>query len=130
MIQTRSRNAPLLLFSFGIIALAYLSLTLVHVLGVAHAGVDPVPPAAAGGWSLGEVMIILGMIGAVLVSLGVFLHGLAAVVKVVTARTPMKWDDGYGDAIENVAVKVDRIAAHFPDPPRTPGPVGVTEVSK
>lgn len=107
---------------FAAIAALYLMMTLAHWLGVAHAGTEAVPPAAAG-WSLSEVMIILGLVGVVFGGLAALLHSIAALVKAVASRTATTVDDGVGDVIEGMADKLDQIAAHFPDPPRTPGPV-------
>lgn len=106
---------------FAAIAALYLMMTLAHWLGVAHAGTEAAPPPA--GWSLSEIMIILGLVGVVFGGLAALLHSIAALVKAVASRTATTVDDGVGDVIEGMADKLDQIAAHFPDPPRTPGPV-------
>lgn len=112
--MTLTRVPKVLLTVAAVVAL-YLLFTVAHLMGVAHAA--DAPPAPAPGWTLAEVLLLIGVL---LFAARQAVDGLRAVLHFVAPRTENTWDDEAATVLDGLH---DRITALEALLPRTTVPV-------
>jgi len=110
MIFHRPRLAPILLVLAGLLA-AYISLSAVHMIGVAHADTPAavaVQPASTAGFDVGGTIAVVAL---VIGGLGMILGGLSVVLHAIAKRTVTTWDDTAAAEVDALHAKLDEVLA-------------------